>query len=53
MSSLRLSLTRAFDLAPGSMSRRVLGLAWPSVVEQSLGLDDNDRRFIGQDKSGL
>jgi hypothetical protein len=23
------------------------------VVEQSLGLDDNDRRFIGQDKSGL
>ncbi len=24
-----------------------------SAVEQSLGLDDNDRRFIGQDKSGL
>ena len=24
-----------------------------NVVEQSLGLDDNDRRFISQDKSGL
>jgi putative MATE family efflux protein len=36
MSSLLTSLTRAFDRTPGSMPRRVLALAWPSVAEQSL-----------------
>lgn len=36
MTSLIAHLAKAFDLAPGSMSRRVLALAWPSVLEQSL-----------------
>ncbi|HLB47462.1 MAG TPA: MATE family efflux transporter [Anaerolineales bacterium] len=36
MTSLITQISSAFDIAPGSMSRRVLALAWPSVLEQSL-----------------
>ena len=49
----------SYDLVPSVLYRKsdfitIEGVSqeW-SVVEQSLGLDDNDRRFIGQDKSGL
>jgi putative MATE family efflux protein len=34
--SIRTKLATTFDYSPGSMPRRVMGLAWPSVMEQSL-----------------
>lgn len=36
MTSIRARLATTFDYSPGSMPRRVLALAWPSVMEQSL-----------------
>ncbi len=36
MTSIRAQLATTFDYSPGSMPRRVLSLAWPSVMEQSL-----------------
>jgi len=36
MTSIRARLAATFDYSPGSMPRRVLALAWPSVMEQSL-----------------